>query len=317
MATVLKMPKKKEVNQSQVDPPENEEASQAAGMLDGDSQEQGEEGEVTEEAVAAAPTADPLSEDGTSREGEVIEPELTEAEQIEKAKELFERKLHNSEQYYIELSSERLVLNEKLKRLKKAEQAALKQVHDIKEGGWQGMMERVKPAKANLHLADDPAETTEQNAISDTQPLAEQLDGWKSVSIDELGLQGKFMEKLKDANVDTMGKLAQHVEDVSLSRAVWPKGIGEAKITKIEDALNDWLRANRDSGLFGQGGEVAVATDVDMGEGKDDETPQMDDVDPDEAEAALEAAEAEHEEENDIEVDSDEADSQMVDVDDL
>jgi len=78
-------------------------------------------------------------------------------------------------------------------------------------------------------------------------------DAWKSTPITALtSLTPKLIEKLQEAGLTTMGKLAARQEEISLSNGgeKWPKGIGEVKITAIEDAVIDWLNENRDREVF-------------------------------------------------------------------
>ena len=56
----------------------------------------------------------------------------------------------------------------------------------------------------------------------------------------ELGFTAGLNEKLAQAGIETMGQLEDHRAAVAESRAVWPKGIGEAKVTAITEAFIDW-----------------------------------------------------------------------------
>ena len=56
---------------------------------------------------------------------------------------------------------------------------------------------------------------------------------------------------------DTMGRFERLRADISTGREKWPKGIGEAKITKLENAMIEWLTKNRDASVF-QAVAVAV-----------------------------------------------------------
>ena len=83
--------------------------------------------------------------------------------------------------------------------------------------------------------------------LFDKQPREVDLTGpepdlsWESRSIDELSLPDRITNKL---GVETIGQLEDLRKDISLGKAKWPKGIGPTAITKIEDAVLDWLRDN-------------------------------------------------------------------------
>ncbi len=106
--------------------------------------------------------------------------------------------------------------------------------------------------------SDSPAgEATTDQITTTTTPLADP-DTWKSVLISKLDISEKLVEKLNEANVYDLGQLANFREQIALGREKWPKGIGEAKITAIEDAMTEWLTQNRDAGIFSQGGGVVA-----------------------------------------------------------
>lgn len=87
-------------------------------------------------------------------------------------------------------------------------------------------------------------------------------DSWKQEPVAEaLGLTASQAEKFAQAGVETMGQFEQLRADIADSKAVWPKGIGEAQRTKLIDAAIDW-RADWDD---------AAALDADEDEGDDDE----------------------------------------------
>jgi hypothetical protein len=71
-------------------------------------------------------------------------------------------------------------------------------------------------------------------------------NAWRSVAIDALldhGVTAKHVEKLHDADITTLGKLA----DMSASGLSWfkdVKGIGEAAADKIQNAAQAWHLAN-------------------------------------------------------------------------
>lgn len=62
--------------------------------------------------------------------------------------------------------------------------------------------------------------------------------------IGELGLQPKLEEKLIEAGATTLLKLERLRADIGMGREKWPKGVGEGKVTIIENALSAWLARN-------------------------------------------------------------------------
>jgi len=87
-------------------------------------------------------------------------------------------------------------------------------------------------------------------------------DAWRNASIDELDLPEKLKYKLIEDGRDTIGRLEDLRAEISQGRAKWPKGIGAAKITAIEDAVITWLTSNRDSQAFGEATQPAVPSDT-------------------------------------------------------
>jgi hypothetical protein len=70
---------------------------------------------------------------------------------------------------------------------------------------------------------------------------------WQTAPLDDLGLPPAIQSKLEDASITTVGPLESLRADISQGRAKWPKGIGPAKVTAIEDAVISWLSRNRDA----------------------------------------------------------------------
>lgn len=91
--------------------------------------------------------------------------------------------------------------------------------------------------------APEPEATTESTAEN---------DAWRSAPFTELGLTFKQNELFEAQGIKTIGQL----EDLRARMAngdfsaQWPKGIGPAKVTEIEDRVIDWLDKNRDK--FGE-----------------------------------------------------------------
>jgi hypothetical protein len=76
----------------------------------------------------------------------------------------------------------------------------------------------------------------EEAQESDVNP-----DAWRSGLITELGLWPGITSTLIANNITRVGQLEDLRAEIAQGKAKWPKGIGPAKITLIEDAVLDWL----------------------------------------------------------------------------
>ena len=65
-------------------------------------------------------------------------------------------------------------------------------------------------------------------------------DAWRSVDTAELRLPAHLAGKLPE----TLGLLEDLRADITQGKEKWPKGIGPAKITQIEDAVVEWLKVD-------------------------------------------------------------------------
>lgn len=115
-------------------------------------------------------------------------------------------------------------------------------------------------ADRSVLLEADEFEVIEwENGDEGEQAEAKENDAWRSAPFTELGLTQKQNELFEAAGVTTIGGL----EDLRARMAngdytaQWPKGIGPAKVTDIENRVIDWLDKNRDK--FGEPLTVAEA----------------------------------------------------------
>ncbi len=93
-------------------------------------------------------------------------------------------------------------------------------------------------------------------ATADTSPLVDPApptapaadpNAWRKVSVEQLGpygLKPATIEKLIESGLETIGQLEDRRADISQGREKWPKGIGKAKVTDIENAVIGWLADN-------------------------------------------------------------------------
>lgn len=114
-------------------------------------------------------------------------------------------------------------------------------------------------------LTPEEYEVIEWENGDEPQPqAAAENDAWRSAPFTELGLTFKQNELFEAQGITTIGQL----EDLRARMAngdfsaQWPKGIGPAKVTEIEDRVIDWLDKNRDK--FGEviDGSFEVVPDV-------------------------------------------------------
>lgn len=105
--------------------------------------------------------------------------------------------------------------------------------------GQVAAVETAKPAR------DEAAEQARYEAVL------------KAASIAELSLAPKVQERLEEAGATNIWKLEQLRADIALGREKWPKGIGAAKITDIEDALMQWMSRNQDTWAANQREAIA------------------------------------------------------------
>lgn len=84
-----------------------------------------------------------------------------------------------------------------------------------------------------------------------TEPTTEN-DAWRSAPFTELGLKLKQNDLFEEAGIKTIGQLEDLRARIANGdySAQWPKGVGPATITEIEDRVIDWLDKNRDK--FGE-----------------------------------------------------------------
>lgn len=116
-----------------------------------------------------------------------------------------------------------------------------------------------------LRLAMRDAEYQPMLPLGNDQPAASAVplqspsesDAWRQVSINQLGLSPKLEEKLVDAGAINIGQLEDLRAEISQGRAKWPKGVGAARITEIENAVVEWLTKNRDGQAFAESRTVS------------------------------------------------------------
>jgi hypothetical protein len=146
---------------------------------------------------------------------------------------------------------------ENAKSLKKQMESALESVETIIARGPEKPMPLFEQhddeqVSRSFGIAPKSAMVPVGENDKESKQAANESDAWKSRPIEELELGNSLTERLIENGIGTIGRLENLRAEIAQGREKWPKGIGEAKITKIEDAVIDWLTKNRDSGVFGQ-----------------------------------------------------------------
>lgn len=123
-------------------------------------------------------------------------------------------------------------------------------------------------AAITAEASDDARPTSELPPKGDAPPAVAangddvSQDAWRTVSIDDLSLPFSITAKLIEDSISTLGQLEDLRGEISQRRQKWPKGIGLAKITLIEDAVVKWLTKNRDREAFAGVSQSAVTQDA-------------------------------------------------------
>jgi hypothetical protein len=216
---------------------------------------------------------------------QAAEPVATEPAPVLSPEDHFTARQEAATEHYVTCSIARARLEAALKVAKKREKDALENLSEIIDRG-------VEPAplfdpKPNRQEATDVAPDAGRRPIlppgctstttpagiaihdpecNGTAPPTGDANAWKSACISKLQLKPALQEKLIEAGITTIGELEAFRAKVGDRREDWPKGIGEAKITAIEDAVVNWLTKNRDSQLFSSEGGGVESRSVDAEE---------------------------------------------------
>lgn len=98
----------------------------------------------------------------------------------------------------------------------------------------------------DLVTVDQPALNVSpaEHATTPEAPLESYQSVLESEPLSVLRLKDGVVEKLTEAGAETLWNLEMLRKDISDGRKEWPKGIGKAKVTMIEDAILAWCAAN-------------------------------------------------------------------------
>lgn len=155
----------------------------------------------------------------------------------------FERTLHEAESAYVEFSLIRSKIQDDLKAAKEVEKEALERIQDLNARGWQSFVRKDNKQEISQGGGDPSLseKTSDEPALADSPPLHRD---WRTVSIDELGLKGKFIDKLKFVDAGTMGELEDLRAAIVAGSRSWPEGVGPKKIEAITNAHIEWMAKN-------------------------------------------------------------------------
>lgn len=135
----------------------------------------------------------------------------------------------------------------------------------------------------DLVTVDQPALNVSpaEHATTPEAPLESYQSVLESEPLSVLRLKDGVVEKLTEAGAETLWKLEMLRKDISDGRKEWPKGIGKAKVTAIEDAILAWCASNsgRWDRLQGANDQAEAAADVERAEAVKESQPVPNDID--------------------------------------
>ena len=144
-----------------------------------------------------------------------------------------------------DLTIEKARLAERAKSIKKRIDCLAEELQELRECGPRSIRRKGNTPLHGRPLDEDGAIDFDLPAI----PLATD-DAWRAAPLSDLHLKTNVHDKLTEAGISTIGQLEDLRADISNRKAKWPKGIGQAKITEVEDAVVAWLTKNRDAAEF-------------------------------------------------------------------
>jgi enamine deaminase RidA (YjgF/YER057c/UK114 family) len=113
----------------------------------------------------------------------------------------------------------------------------------------------IKSATEATDVAPDSGQVGSDAAIREfvtgdhqAEQAEEALPDWQTITLAALeqhGVSAAVIEKLAESQINTLGELESLRAEISNGKAKWPKGIGEKKITAIENAVVTFLAAHQ------------------------------------------------------------------------
>jgi hypothetical protein len=156
----------------------------------------------------------------------------------------FHARLDDAKNELADAAVELSKIEETYKSAKERFKTAIESITNIASRGPEPMpLFDKKPGERN-EAAQQPPQAGVGEA-SDHQPIN---TAWRASPIEVLGLPPKLTERLTESGCVTIGALEDQRGSFDGLRGI--KGIGEAKVTLIEDALLKWLDVNRDAAVM-------------------------------------------------------------------
>ncbi len=129
---------------------------------------------------------------------------------------------------------------------------------DTLEAEYLSLKEQSSEAKKDFEAADKAlrrliargSDPQKELPFDKTADVAAQNEAWRVAPFTDLGLTAKQNELFESAGVTTIGGIEDLRAKIADGNAEWPKGVGPAKVTDIENRIVDWLDKNRDK--FGE-----------------------------------------------------------------
>lgn len=107
----------------------------------------------------------------------------------------------------------------------------------------------VKDMQPRANVLKSPPEAKAETAVevvhADKEDEDEDPEAWKDTPLEDLPLPNGILDTLYGENINTIGGLIALQTQISLGKEKWPKGIGSAKVSKIEDTVISWLSSRQ------------------------------------------------------------------------
>lgn len=265
-------------------------------LADGDIMLEAEEFEVVEALPSQEETV-LVAAESTAVAGppelQPVYPHLPQThEQAEQKRQRYFREKSALEEHICALGIEIGRAKETIKSCKKEQEVLLEKLDQLIQG-WENppAFESTSDPSGvgsgggcDVTTVDQPAEGIPR-AEPATTPEGPSSESYQSVleseSVAVLGLKEAVTEKLIEAGADTLWRLEMLRKDISKGRKEWPKGIGKAKVTAIEDAILAWCASNsgRWDRLQGANDQAEAAADVERAEAVKESQPVPNDID--------------------------------------
>lgn len=236
---------------------------------------------TTEQAEPGNDVAEEVGKDSESNDTEISDDgEILRSSMDVRAHREYERRRNSAQSRvadaYLDMVSAKVAAKAAADHLTSEGEALEK----IVAGGWRAIKREMEAAGRSASVYQDAADDAKGKTVDAIKAVAESLaemhvdsiygdsatldaqapseavsDVWRDCTVAELcahGLRSSLAQRLAELGYDTIGKLEDLRAKISTGAVDrWPKGIGEAKITEIENAVVGWLTANRDAGVFG------------------------------------------------------------------